>query len=86
MCIRDRYKEWVRDNGLTALYADRDYPTFVNPVDVATYDIGWIVAGREIHNNHVPDHMELHLGKAFMLDFDGHGEYYAQIDLTKVEI
>lgn len=59
-------------------------PRFNSAYDIATYDPGIVVWGREIRNKGVKKGMKLHLGKAFMLDDFGLGSWSAEVNLAEI--
>jgi len=74
-------KEWLRVKGL-GRFVDQ-VPKFNSVQDVANWDPGFIVKGSEIDSyGEVPEDMEMHLGKAYMLDRNdyGHDSWYGRIN------
>ena len=78
-----KFAEWVELRKVPGL--DGRLPTFANPQDVANYKHpdGYTLTGHDIQNVEVPDTLVMPLGKAFMLDNYGHGNWDATLDLTR---
>jgi len=56
-------------------------PRFGSAKEIADYDPGITLYGKDIRNDDVPPDMPLHVGKAFMLDEDGHGSWEGVLKL-----
>ena len=78
-----KFADWVKLRNVPGL--DGRLPTFANPQDVANYKHpdGYTLTGKDIQNVEVPDTLVMPLGKAFMLDNYGHGNWDATLDLTR---
>ena len=78
-----KFADWVKLRNVPGL--DGRLPTFTNPQDIANYKHpdGFTLKGKDIQNVEVPEGLEMPLGKAFMLDNYGHGNWDATLDLTR---
>lgn len=81
--INERFAAWCKQKKIPGLLDRRNRPVFKTPQDVANYKHprAYKVKGRDIVNKDVDKNAEFHVGKAFMLDENGHGEWEAVIDL-----
>lgn len=70
---------WAQNLGI-ALPGD-GMPRFHSAKDIADYDPGITLYGKDIINEDVPSDMPLHVGKAFMLDMNGHGSWKGVLKL-----
>jgi hypothetical protein len=70
-----KFKRWCEDKGVEL----DSYPTFRTPQDVANFKApGWKIYSSDIYN-HAIKTGDYDLGKAFMLDSNGHGDWEGSI-------
>lgn len=68
------FQEWAETHEINE--PEIGWPQFKTPQDVIAYDIpGITVKGHEIYNKHVADDLIMNVGKAFMFDAAGHGDW-----------
>jgi len=81
---QDRIKRWLNRYGIDFSIID-NVPEFESVEEIANWDPGPKLLGRDIFNEAVPLDMGMHLGKAYMLDGysnGGHGNWDGKIWLN----
>lgn len=81
---RDEIQAWMTNLGLVreAQEHGKLFDTFTKPSDYANFNIpGAMITGRQINNYDVAGDYSMPIGKAFMLDWDGHGSWWGEYDL-----
>jgi hypothetical protein len=74
-----KFREWADERNVLV----GAWPEFKSAKEVADFDIGTKLRGIDIDNPDVPDNATLHVGKAFMLDKIGHGEWQGELLLSE---
>lgn len=72
-----KFKEWCKNKAIRL----NEYPTFRNPQDVVNFKVPGVTLHSSRFWNSDAKPGDYDLGKAFMLDDDGHGNWHATMDL-----
>lgn len=82
--VTERFPEWAERYGIEKPKAG--WPTFQTPQDVISYNIPRVrLTGAQIDNRDIASEDRMKVGKAYMLDYYGHGDWEGIVTVDALE-